>query len=147
MKIKTTLKQLFCNHALVPVVNGEYYICSECKKLIKPKLTWRHRERKENAFYAIVLFAMALSIVMLGLVFMSSCSGERQKCWECIIVTKYHDPLYPNLVEVKGTFQYCDTIPIQDMQHFQNVNTYSDSTMTQTCKCKYVMIRNRDDHR
>ena len=58
-------------------------------------------------------------------------SYQYDKCWDCTVTTKF---LERDLIVI-GKFPLCDQTQTE-MQHFVKINTYSDSILIQTCKCK-----------
>lgn len=125
------LKQLLCKHAYFEHSNKKILVCPKCRKVISVK------EQRLHWFVVLMIFVVS-TLITFALLLMQGCEKEKMKaCWKCEIVTEYHDPLYPNLVKVTGLFAFCDTLPQPKIDSFIEINTYSDSTMTQTCNCWY----------
>jgi hypothetical protein len=84
--------------------------------------------------YLTIIAGVALWMIVMTLLIFSTIKCENAKlptCWQCEVKTKFIE----RGLEVTGRFELCDQTQAE-MEGFMRINTYSDSTMIQTCNCK-----------
>lgn len=88
-------------------------------------------KEKIIAFLSIpVLLFVSLFLIPLSI----RCEDkDKEKCYRCEIRVIYLNSC--PLKETTGIFEMCD-ITKEEMEYFEIVNTYADSTFIQTCNCK-----------
>lgn len=88
--------------------------------------------------FAKIYVMIAISAVILIIyVLLKNVTGNSGKYWQCVVTSKHTDPEYPNLKITTGTFQFYDKTD-EEIKDFAKSNTFTDSLVTQTCKCRKI---------